>query len=312
MTLKASRATETPLALLETDEQSARAIGDLIAESLADDEAAVTVSAAGGGLWRVSVYFCTEADLAHLRAVVTAAAGPEAAQGLRIEHVAVKDWVSDSLAGLEPVAAGRFVVHGAHDRAKIPINKIGVEIEAALAFGTGHHGTTRGCLLALDGICKARSKRPPRVLDLGAGTGVLGIAAARALRVPVLATDTDANSVHAARGNAWHNGAGPLLTVLHADGVTRRAIRTRAPFDIVLANILLAPLRRLSTPLKSLTAPGARVVLSGVLNAQANAALAAYRPLALQRRIVLDGWTTLILARRATPRRSVARRRRAS
>ena len=145
------------------------------------------------------------------------------------------------------------------------------------------------------------------ILDLGTGSGVLAIAAARALRQRVLATDVDGSAVHAARANAGFNHAGSFVEVIKADGVTAREIRERAPYDLVLANILLRPLQRLATPLTRLTAPGARVVLSGLLASQANAAIAAYRGLALERRIDLDGWTTLILVRRQRPGASVAR-----
>src|SRR5581483_6815835 len=179
-------------------------------------------------------------------------------------RVAAADWVQKSLAGLKPVAAGRFVVHGAHDRARVAPNRIGIEIDAAL----------------------------------GSGSGVLAIAAARALRLPVLATDIDPQAVRAARGNARRNGAGPLVEVVRADGVA--ALHGRGPFDLVFANILLAPLQRLATPLTQLAAPGARVVLSGILAAQANAIIAAYHRLTLQQRIDIDGWTTLVFTRPAT------------
>ncbi len=213
--------------------------------------------------------------------------------------------------GLAPVSAGRFVIHGAHDRARVPINRIGIEIEAALAFGTGHHGTTRGCLLALDRILRSWNPRhaAPRLLDLGTGSGVLAIAAARVLQQRVLATDIDPVAVRVARTNARLNRAGALIEINRADGVVARRLRECAPFDLIIANILLGPLLRLAAPLKKLAAPGARIVLSGLLAAQANAVIAAYRPLALERRIDLDGWTTLVLARRSRRRRAVARRR---
>src|ERR1700722_4874186 len=295
----------TAVGLLETDEQSARRLADLAAESLSADEIAVALVDIGAGRWRVAMYFLAAPDEKIIRALTAAAAGTAVAKALRFEHVAAKDWVRESLAGLAPVTAGRFIVHGAHDRARVPFNRIGIEIEAALAFGTGHHGTTRGCLLALDSLCKSLPRR--RILDLGTGSGVLAIAAARALRQPVLATDIDGSAVRAARANAALNRAGGFVEVIKADGVTGAKLRERAPYDLVLANILLRPLQRLAAPLARLPAPGARVVLSGLLESQANAAIAAYRGLALERRIDLDGWTTLILVRRQRPRASVAR-----
>ena len=136
-----------------------------------------------------------------------------------------------------------------------------------------------------------------RVLDVGTGSGVLAMAAARALHAPVLATDIDAFAVQAARANVRHNRAGDLVAVLRADGVGARTIRTWAPYDLIFANILLGPLKRMATPLRRLAAPGGRIVLSGILPLQANAVIAAYRPLALQRRLDIDGWTTLVLLR---------------
>jgi ribosomal protein L11 methyltransferase len=298
-------ATATHIAALETDEQSAHWVADLVAESLPADETAVSLVDIGAGRWRVAMYFRAAPDEKIIRALTAAAAGNAAAKALRFERVAATDWVRESLAGLAPVTAGRFIVHGAHDRARVPLNRIGIEIEAALAFGTGHHGTTRGCLLALDSLCKSLPRR--RILDLGTGSGVLAIAAARAWRQRVLATDIDGSAVRAARTNAARNRAGSFVEVIKADGVTAPRLRERAPYDLVLANILLRPLQRLAAPLTRLTAPGARVVLSGLLASQANAAIAAYRGLALERRIDLDGWTTLVLVRRKRPGASVAR-----
>ena len=305
-------ASDTTLATLITDEQSARRVAGLFAEGFLAGDVAVSFVDIGGDGWRLSLHFRGAPDEDVVRSLVAQAAGTHAGRALRFERIAAKDWVRESLRGLKPIAAGRFVVHGAHDRAFVPHNKIGIEIEAGLAFGTGHHGTTRGCLLALDTLCRSRNdgrrKRiapsPPRsVLDLGTGSGVLAIAAARALRRPILATDVDAKAVRIAQNNARLNRAGGTLYVCRANGVAAPAIRERAPFDLAFANILLKPLQRLAAPLTQLIAPGGRIVLSGVLQSQANAALAAYHQLTLERRITLDGWTTLVLKRPAVARR---------
>ena len=171
--------------------------------------------------------------------------------------------VAQSLAGLKPVRAGRFVIHGAHDRARPKPNDIGIEIEAALAFGTGHHGTTYGCLLALTELTKRRRFR--RVLDIGTGTGVLAIAAARLMRTHVVASDIDVIAVRAAKSNARLNRAAPLVAFARAAGTGASVIAGDAPYDLILANILLGPLMRLAVPLRKLMAPGARIVLSGSL-----------------------------------------------
>jgi len=200
--------------------------------------------------------------------------------------------------GVADVRAGRFIVHGAHDRARVKANDLAIEIEAALAFGTGHHGTTRGCLLALDRLAKRR--RFSRALDLGTGSGVLAIAAAKIFHTRIVATDIDRVAVAAAKSNARFNRAGPFVTLAQATGTKGRAIAARAPYDLIFANILLGPLLRLAVPLSRLAAPNARVVLSGLLPAHANAVLAIYRAqgLMLTRRTVLEGWVTLVLKRR--------------
>jgi ribosomal protein L11 methyltransferase len=306
-----SDAEGTVTAQLETGGQAASRIAALVTETLAAEDVAVGLSAVAGGSSQLVIYFRAPPDEHAVRALVAAAAGAEVAAEMHFARVAEQDWVGASLAGLAPVSAGRFVIHGAHDRARVPINRIGIEIEAALAFGTGHHGTTRGCLLALDRILRSWNPRhaAPRLLDLGTGSGVLAIAAARVLQQRVLATDIDPVAVRVARTNARLNRAGALIEINRADGVVARRLRECAPFDLIIANILLGPLLRLAAPLKKLAAPGARIVLSGLLAAQANAVIAAYRPLALERRIDLDGWTTLVLARRSRRRRAVARRR---
>jgi len=284
----------TVLARLACDAATARRIADSLSERFDSTSAAVAAFEGADGRWSVELHFDALPDEDAVRGFV-AQAGGKAAEVI-FETVEHRDWVAASLAGLKPVTAGRFIVHGAHDRARIVPNRIGVEIEAALAFGTGHHGTTRGCLLALDHLLKGR--RPRRVLDVGAGTGVLAIAAARALRRPVLASDIDREAVLIARENARLNGVSPYVECIRAAGLAAQRFRKRAPFDLVLANILLAPLARLAAPMRPLLAPGASVVLSGLLASQENAALAAYRPhgLRLVRRIALGEWVTLVLS----------------
>jgi ribosomal protein L11 methyltransferase len=186
-------------------------------------------------------------------------------------------------------------VHGQHDRARVPPNKRGIEIEAALAFGTGHHGTTRGCLLLLDHVLK--KCYPRRVLDLGTGTGVLAIAAAKALHRSVLASDIDPASVRVARDNARLNGTGDWVQVIQATGFEAPQFAQRGPFDLVLANILANPLRQLAGPMTRHLAPSGLVILSGLLTPQAAGVVAAYRARGLLplRHVRIDGWSSLLL-----------------
>ena len=283
----------TAVARLACDETTARRLTDGLAETLTD--AAVAAFEAPGGGWSLEAHFAEAPDETVLRGLVAAIAGEHAARALVIETVAPRDWVAASLAGLKPVAAGRFVVHGGHDRARIPAHRIGIEIEAALAFGTGHHGTTRGCLLLLDSVLKAY--RPRRVLDLGTGTGVLAIAAARALHIKVLASDIDPLSVRVAHDNARLNGTGDLVETIQAVGFSAPHFAERGPFDLVLANILANPLRQMATAMARHLAPSARVILSGLLPHQAQSVIAAYqaRRLVLERHIQIEGWSSLLL-----------------
>ena len=287
----------TTVARLLCDEPTARRIAAYLGEIFGGDDTACAAFEGDDGRWQVAIHFRDPPDEQALRAQVATVAGEPAAAALTIGQVAPADWVAESLSGLKPVRAGRFIVHGAHDRARIKPNDIGIEIEAALAFGTGHHGTTRGCLLALDDLAKRRRAR--RVLDIGTGSGVLAIAAANIFPASIIASDIDNVSVLAARSNARQNRVAPAITFAHAAGTRTDAITAHAPYDLIFANILLGPLMRLAVPVRRLAAPGARIVLSGLLPAHVNAALAAYRAqgLVLERRIPLDGWVTLVLRR---------------
>jgi ribosomal protein L11 methyltransferase len=278
-----------------SDEQAAKTAVDVLTEIFFEGDAAVAAFERPDGRWDVTVHFADAPDEALVRQLVGNAAGADVAKTIAFDTVEAKDWVKASLEDLVPVPAGRFVVHGAHDRARIAPNKLGIEIEAALAFGTGHHGTTRGCLLLLDHVLRFR--KPKRVLDLGTGTGVLAIAAAKARHRPVLATDIDAPSVKAARENARLNECGHLVQAIRATGFAALAFAQAGPFDLVLANILANPLRQLAGPLSGHLAPKALVILSGLLNHQAASVVAAYRARGLVplRHLKIEGWSSLLL-----------------
>jgi ribosomal protein L11 methyltransferase len=316
----------TVVARLSSEASTAQKIADALAESFEADEFATSAFEEAPGRWSLAIHFRQRPDEAAVRALIASAVGTSAAHALTFETLAPTDWVRKSLEGLAPVEAGRFVVHGAHHRVHVRANRIDIEIEAALAFGTGHHGTTHGCLLALDRIVKGcrrqrdksavstlarKRQRRAVVLDIGTGTGVLAIAAAKTLRRPVLASDIDARAVAIARDNARINRVGALVRVMHAAGLHAAPLRARAPYGLIFANILLDPLKALATPMARLVTANGQIVLSGLLAAQAGAALASYRArgLALVRRITLEGWATLVLVRPA--RKRMAKRARA-
>jgi ribosomal protein L11 methyltransferase len=277
------------------DEQAARHVADVLEEILFDGEAAIAAFERPDRRWDVTLHFADAPDQARLREIVANAAGDEAANAITFDTIEAKDWVKASLDDLVPVPAGRFVVHGAHDRARVAPNKLGIEIEAALAFGTGHHGTTRGCLLLFDHVLKTH--HPRRVLDLGTGTGVLAIAAAKALHNEVLASDIDPPSVRVARENGMLNHVGKFVRTVRATGFAAPAFAAHGPFDLVLANILANPLRQLAGPMARHLAPQAFVILSGLLTPQATGVIAAYRARGLVpiRHLRIEGWSSLLL-----------------
>lgn len=294
MTIENATATRATVTL--PDEHTARRIADILAESLDDDDTAVSTFENAPGDWDIILHFAQAPDEDSIRNLVSLASGPQTAARMTFATVEAKDWVKSSLEGLKPVQAGRFIVHGAHDRDRVPPNAIGIEIEAALAFGTGHHGTTRGCLLLLDEVL--RTRKPKRVLDLGTGTGVLAIAAAKAMRRRVLASDIDRRAAITARENAKLNSAGNLVEAICCTGFDAPQFIERGPFDLVLANILANPLKRLARPMFAHLAPKATVILSGLLPAHANGVISAYgSQLRLKKRLELEGWTSLLLVK---------------
>jgi ribosomal protein L11 methyltransferase len=250
------------------------------------------------GQWTLEAYGGPGDDAEELRAVADRALqAADLPLRTEIHFIEQRDWVAASLEGLAPVRAGRVVVHGSHDRGRVPANAIGIEIEAALAFGTGHHGTTAGCLLALQDVLKRR--RPRTALDLGTGSGVLAIALARLTHGPVLATDIDSVAVTSARANARANGAGSLVQAVRAAGLGHSALRNGARFDLILANILAEPLVTMATGIAERLAPGGTVILSGLLVREERRVRGAYlaRGLRFRSRRELGGWMTLIFER---------------
>ncbi|MES2031798.1 MAG: 50S ribosomal protein L11 methyltransferase [Pseudomonadota bacterium] len=279
------------------DEFSAKRIVDLLTESFEEGQAAIAAFESPEGRWDVTVHFADPPNEASIRELVSLASDDTVADSIVFDSIEAKDWVKESLEGLVPVRAGRFIVHGQHDRDKVRPNQLGIEIEAALAFGTGHHGTTRGCLIYLDYVLRA--KAPKRMLDLGTGTGVLAIAAAKATKRRVLATDIDPMSVKVARENMRLNGVGNLVDTVCATGFSSPAFGDRAPFDLILANILANPLRAMSTDMARHLTRNGMVILSGLLPHQAMSVIAVYRArgLVLRKHQIIEGWSSLLMQR---------------
>ncbi len=208
------------------------------------------------------------------------------------------NWVARSLEGLPPVAAGNFYVYGSHAEAPPPAGSTPIHIDAAQAFGTGHHETTSGCLIAIDRVLKRR--RPRYMLDVGTGTGILAIGLAKRVRLPVIASDVDPIATRTTRENARDNGVGPRIHAVTATGLAHPAIAGNGPYDLIVANILAAPLVKLAPAMsRALRRPGT-LILSGLLATQAPAVISAYRRcgLVLSERLVRKDWATLTLVRR--------------
>jgi ribosomal protein L11 methyltransferase len=252
------------------------------------------------GAWRIEGYATVPPTPGLIEATLAVAwtGRDDAPPALGVEHLPAHDWVALNQASFPPLAAGRYMIHGSHRRERVPPGRIGLCIDAATAFGTGEHATTRGCLLAIDRLAKRRHRR--RSLDMGTGTGILAIAAAKTWRRRVWARDIDAEAVRVAAHNAGINGVARLLDLRRGNGYGDRGLRRSGPFDLILANILARPLMRMAPALARALAPGGVAVLSGLLARQEAALRAAHRQqgLALVRRIALDGWHTLVLAKR--------------
>jgi len=210
------------------------------------------------------------------------------------------NWVALSQAALPPVRAHKFTVHGSHDRDRVPQGPNSILIEAGEAFGTAHHATTYGCLIALDRLSQTHTFK--RILDLGCGSGILAIAAARSWqRSNVLGVDIDLQSVVVARENASVNRVGSRIDFIHGPGLSSPDVRRAAPFDLIVANILAGPLITLAPDIRRAAQPGCIVILSGLLTREAPRVLAAYRAqgFALISHRTYDGWSALTLVKRA-------------
>jgi ribosomal protein L11 methyltransferase len=242
------------------------------------------------GIWRIDAFPTNDDEDAGLLEVL-------AGYPLKVvrEQLADADWLAMALSGLPPVRAGRFFVYGMHDRGRLPASTVNLRIEAGAAFGTGHHGTTVGCLMAYDKLIKA--KKFNKVLDVGAGTGLLAIAAARTGSKIAVGTDIDKPSVRISKENAKVNRANARF--VHASGLSNRLVTDNAPYDLVFANILARPLVSLAQDIKNALVPGGTVILSGLLRTQERMVKAAYvsRGFKVVNRIHRDAWAALVLQR---------------
>ncbi|MBY4895002.1 50S ribosomal protein L11 methyltransferase [Rhodobacteraceae bacterium N5(2021)] len=246
----------------------------------------------GSGLFEVGAYFVEPPDEVAL-AILAAAYG---ANDFAVSEVPDTDWVAHVRRELHPVEAGRFFLYGSHDADKVPEGSVPLLIEAAMAFGTGHHGTTKGCLEAVDKLFTSGFS-PQSVADIGCGTAVLAIAAAKVLRLPVMASDIDPQAVDVALANAAANDVSELVSCVEAAGFDHPAIAEIGPYDLVFANILKGPLVELAPDVATHTKAGGYVILSGILNPQADDVIAAYKAqgLELHSHDQIGEWTTLTL-----------------
>ncbi|MCB5408486.1 50S ribosomal protein L11 methyltransferase [Pseudogemmobacter faecipullorum] len=277
-------------------EPAARALGEAL-EDLDIEPLGVGVFEVedGSGLWEVGAYFEEEPDDIILEILATAFG----AKSFVVSEIPEFDWVSKVQRELHPVDAGRFFVYGSHDADKVPEGRVALLIEATMAFGTGHHGTTLGCLLAFDKLYTA-GYRPAKVADIGAGTAVLAMAAAKMLpEAHIIASDIDPVAVDVAKANVAVNDLAGRIDCLEAAGFDHRRLKAGAPWDLVFANILKGPLIELAPAMKAMTASGSKLILSGLLAVQAEGIIAAYveQGFRLEDRNDLGEWSALVLER---------------
>jgi ribosomal protein L11 methyltransferase len=249
--------------------------------------------------WRIEAYspFPSLTPDLKARVTLTAIAADGALVDISEEKLPARDWLAENQAAFPPLRIGRFFVFGSHFRGAVPAGAIPIAVDAATAFGTGEHPSTRACLAALERLSRRRPFRKP--LDIGTGTGILSIAAAKLLHRKVIAADIDAGAVAVARHNAARNGVANLVKVRRAAGYCHRTIRN-SRHDLILSNILARPLALLAADLARNLEHGGRAVLSGLLCRQEPIVLAPHRGcgIVLDYRVVIDGWSTLVMRRR--------------
>lgn len=248
--------------------------------------------------WQLDAYPRSPLLSTDLRAqlALAAAAAGGAVLELTEQRLRARDWLTENQLSFPPLRVGRFFIYGSHFRGVVPAGTIGIAVDAATAFGTGEHPSTRACLLALERLTRRRRFRKP--LDIGTGTGILSIAAARLFHRKVLATDIDPGAVRVARQNVARNGVAMLVQVHRASGYRDRALRN-SRHDLILSNILARPLAQMARDLARTLAPDGRAVLSGLLERHEQIVLAPHRScgIVLDHRLVIDGWSTLVMRR---------------
>lgn len=278
------------------------AVAPLFADMISDAAEVAAVSSfelEEGGAWLIEATAVEAPDTSRLatRLALLAASLGVAEPVLTVEPLPATDWLAQSYHGFPPLRAGRFFLYGSHIQTPPPPGCYPLRIDAATAFGTGEHETTRGCLLVLDRLCRGR--RPSHALDMGCGSGILALAMARAWRVPVLAVDIDPESVRVARFNARRNGLAPWVRVTGGNGYANPEVRAGRPYPLIAANILARPLARMAPALARHLEPGGTAVLSGLLARQERLVVAAHRAqgLRLVSRLRRGDWMTLVIRR---------------